>query len=350
MKATVPLSDLRRVVGIAARAASGMSGAIHSGVHLALDDTGTITATGTDMETRAAATCGVTDGDPGVVVIPAKRLVSVLGAIGGEDTTLTTEGADVSLTAGRSCVTLRTLDLEQWPRFAAVEGEPCRLDPETWSALARVVVAASTDDARPSITGVHLRFGYAAATDTGRLHVTPIPEALDTYLPVRAVREALRLGDEATVTTGANETRFDMEGGTIWTRSMADDPPDWRRPIDIVRKNPHAVEFDADEMRGALGLALAATNSGVVALDIGPEGIGVRAADADVGDSDDHVDASVSGLSETAAFGLDPEFLADALDAVAPDGGPVTMTVADPRRAVYLAGSGVEVAIMVVFL
>jgi len=352
MKATVPLADLRRVVGVAARAASGVAQNVYAGVHLALDDEGTVTATGSDVEMRASASCAATDGDQGAAVIPAKRLSAVLDGLRSDEVTITTEGVEATLTAGRSRVTLRVLDLQQWPRFAPVEGQACQLDSATWAGLGRVSVAASTDQARPSLAGVQCRNGLAGASDTYRLFTLPIPEAIDAHLPVRGLREALRLGTEGVMVTGSNEACFEMASGTVWTRLLADDPPDLNRALAMIADPPAVVAFDADEMLAVLRLVGVVSIEEPAVLTISAEGIDVSRTGVDIGDAADHVDVRGSrGIEEPQTYGFNPAFLTDAIEAVAPDGGRVELGLLGPRRLCRVHGpSVVDAAVMPVFL
>ncbi|HEX2578637.1 MAG TPA: DNA polymerase III subunit beta [Aquihabitans sp.] len=348
MKATAPTTELRRIVGVAARAAGkGIARPVLGGAHLHLDDDGNLTATGTDIDLTMSARTTVDGGDPGAVVIPAARLAAVLGKIKADEIALATEDDEAIITAGRTTVRLRCLPLEEWPRIAEPDGEPADLDAEVWDRIARVAIAASADVNRPTIQAVQFHDGQAAGTDSYRLHWTPIPDGLDALVPGRAITEARRLGDTVTMATGTNHATFTAEGGIVTTRLVDGSFPKWGA---LVPTTVASVTVDRDELLEAMGIAEVIHDDDAKApirLNITPDQVEVTKTGASVGQAATTIDATTDEVDTGGlVIGYNPTFLAQAVGVVAPDGGPVTIGFVDATKPSRLAGAGIETLVM----
>lgn len=349
MKFTTATTDLRRIVGAAARAANRDSSwlSVLTGVRLEADEDTGVTATGTDLDVTITTECDTEVAVPGVAVIPAQRLRATLDKIKGDTVTVTVADEEATVIAGRARVRLRCLPVEEWPQLAPVDGDGQHLDPETWARIGRVLVAASTDNARPIICGLRFDPGddehppAAVCTDSYRLAWCEVGDGgLDALVPARAVAEARRLNpDEVTVATGDSWATFTGPGGTVTARLVDGDFPNWRRLWpDEVDRSPVTATFDADGMADALAIGDTVRADGsATRIVVGDKHIEVDANGADVGDAATHLDANTDGAPIT--VGVNPAFFGDLLRSVAPDGGAVQLHITDDRKPMWTVGT-----------
>lgn len=352
MKATVPTDDLRRIVEIAARGLMkrGAYPLVLNGIHLALDDDGTLTATGSDIERTLTATCRAEGGDPGAIVVPGAVLAKVLGKVKADSVTITVEDGDARLRAGRSKARLSLLPVAEWPRIPDVGGEPQLLDDAAWGRLGRVALAASTDQQRAGICAVQMQGGRATATDSYRLHACDVPEGLDALVPAPALNHARQVLDgPITVTTDHNHARFASGTTAVLTRLSAGEFPDnTQRFFDAGQRYGHTITFDVAELLDALEVAQTIPTEGeAVRFQMRPDAIEVTQANTEVGFATTDLDAV---CDVDLAIGFNPTYLRAALAAVAPDGGEVTMRFEDANKPPSFAGAGVDVVLMTVRL
>ena len=165
----------------AGRAATGRTGTLPvlSGLRLELvGDQLTVTGTDLDLTIQLELTVGG-DADGGVV-LPARLAADIVRSLSAGKVEVTVDGDDVSITGGRSQFSVRPLSLDDYPRLPTPASSAVTLPPPTFGeALRQVVRAASTDEARPILTGVLLTAEddglRLVATDSYRLAVRDLP-------------------------------------------------------------------------------------------------------------------------------------------------------------------------------
>jgi DNA polymerase-3 subunit beta len=160
--------------------------------------------TGTDLDLTvhvSSEAIGIADG---VCVAPAKLLVDIVRSLEPGAVTVESEGEKVEIGAARSRFSLRTFPVTDFPSLPE-PSEPATFLPAAGlaSALRQVVRAASSDDARPLLTGVLIAPEGSGvrlvATDSYRLALRDIAgsEAFgggsQILVPARALAELQRL-------------------------------------------------------------------------------------------------------------------------------------------------------------
>lgn len=149
---------------------------------------GRIALEATDLEfaIRMQAAAETSEGH-GRAVVPAKNLMNAVKATPGSEVSIEFGRADSRPTVTVGCekksVTIESFPVEDWPEIAAeVEWKPiCRAEAtDLRDVLGRIVLCASTDDARPVLTGVQFNLNSeeqsaeVVATDSYRLGVATI--------------------------------------------------------------------------------------------------------------------------------------------------------------------------------
>ncbi|HEX4866687.1 MAG TPA: DNA polymerase III subunit beta, partial [Acidimicrobiales bacterium] len=149
---------LVEALGSAGRAAAGRGTSLPvlSGVRVELAGS-RLRLTGTDLELTIAVEVEVAGDVDGVTVLPGRLASDIVRALPGGSVEVEVDAEQARISAGRSEFSLRVLPAEEFPRLPEPAGEPVTLaSAELAEALSQVVRAASSDDARPILTGVLL--------------------------------------------------------------------------------------------------------------------------------------------------------------------------------------------------
>ena len=187
--------------------------------------------TGTDLELTISVEVTVSGSADGVVVLPGRLASDIVRALPAGSVEIEVEGEEARISAGRSEFSLRVLPADEFPRLAEATGEPVSLaSAELGLALSQVVRAASSDDARPILTGVLLAAEAGGlrlvATDSYRLAIRDLPgtnvlaEGQHVLIPSRALQELARVlsaSDTLTVRLGEREASFEVGGTRLTT-------------------------------------------------------------------------------------------------------------------------------------
>ncbi len=313
-----------------------------SGNHLAV--------VGTDLDLTvhvSTEAIGITDG---VCVAPAKLLADIVRSLEPGAVTIEAEGEKVEIGAARSRFSLRTFPVDDFPSLPEPP-QPATFLPagSLASALRQVVRAASSDDARPLLTGVLIAAEgngvRMVATDSYRLAMRDIDgsDALadnsQILVPARALAELQRLslmgaatketgpsGDEsgadgagATVglSVGEHDVTFTAGGVKVSTRLLDGSYPDYRQLIPA--EYPNRLHVGKDSLLDALRRVrlLVRDNTTPVRLSMRPGGVDLTVVSQEVGDASETVDADFDGSELTIAF--NPTYLIDGVEAVTGD-------------------------------
>ncbi|MEM8641077.1 MAG: DNA polymerase III subunit beta [Cyanobacteria bacterium P01_G01_bin.54] len=249
------------------------------------------------IETRLPAT--VTTG--GKTTLPAKMLSDIVARLPDGEVTLhhdaeenDPEGTLVTLTYDSGHYQLPSLDPTDFPELPTVaDGEAMTVASEAFSeGLRATLFAASTEDTKQVLTGVHLLLSAEAiefaATDGHRLAVVETPntmldgalsliEALELTIPARALRELERmlglLGAEETITLKIDESQVVFELGAalkLTSRKLEGAYPQYRQLIPTQFKNQ--ISLDRQQFQNALEriAVLANVRNNVVRCEIDP--------------------------------------------------------------------------------
>jgi DNA polymerase-3 subunit beta len=231
MKASVLQETFGSAVATVARIASTRS-PLPVLTHILItaeDDRLRLSATNLEM----AITCwiGAKVEEPGAMTVPASTLSDLVKTLPYDriDLGLIPETKTLKLRCGTSKAELKGLDPEEFPPQPHIEGEYHIKLPiaHLKTAIAQVTVAASSDEARPVLTGVQLSAKEheitLAAADGFRLAVrklelaAPVEQPFTVVVPAAALREVERLfgkGDE-TISISATRSLIIFQGRDI---------------------------------------------------------------------------------------------------------------------------------------
>lgn len=303
-----------------------------SGVRMQLTDN-TLQLTGSDLDLTIQTEVQVAGKEDGVVVVRAKLAADVVRALDPGAVDVSAEDDQLMISSNRSEFSLRLLPAEEFPRHTEPLADEVTLDATSLAeAIRQVGRAASGDDLKPVLTGVHIEAGdqglRLVATDSYRLALRDLPgnsnvleQGQSVLVPSRALAELARMlkdNDEVTLRLGDRDARFSVAGGRLTTRLIEGDFPNYRGLLPSSYPNKVILEREAllDSVKRVRLLAQEKQTS-QVRLVMSPEGLELMAVTPDVGEAHERLDAKYEGDELTVAFNAD--YLIDGIDAVLGD-------------------------------
>ena len=306
---------------------------------------GKLTVTGTDNEITVRTVLDVEVTEEGRTVIPAKLAADAVRKLPAGAVTMTANETEVEITGNGPRFNLRAMAVEDYPKIAdadtsgAVEVDGGQLT----HALAQVGVAASGDDARPTLTGVLFESNEGAlrlvATDSYRLAVKDVPgvaaEAAK-LVPYRALRELTRTVGSGTmqVALGDRDASFVTDEGRLTVRVIDATFPNYRQLLPEGHANRLTVDKDA--LLEAVGrAALVAEDHIPVRLAMHSGGVELSVIRQEVGEATELLEGDYDGEDMTIAFNT--RYLTDGVTAV--DDEKVVIETSDPLKPGLIHGA-----------
>jgi DNA polymerase III subunit beta len=293
---------------------------------------GEMTVSATDLDLQVTAAAPAESDANGGYCLDAKLLSGIVGMAADNKITLTSEGPDVILQAGRSKYTLHSLPEEDFPRMEGSDlGDLVEID--LWGLVGPVQFAMSSEEARYYLNGVQLvtRAGKLAAFATdGRRLSTKTGDSILAKLDVIFPRKLVGILPKGMVKAAfANGKVMIVGDGAIIVSRLIDGTfPDCERVI--PKDNDKLVQVDGPELRAAaVRVALMNVRGGGVRLSIGGGEIKL-AGRGEGGEALDVVATSYD--EEPLEIAFNSQYLADVIGAL--PAGPIQMALASPQSPV----------------
>ncbi|RID96777.1 DNA polymerase III subunit beta [Streptococcus constellatus] len=269
----------------------------------------------------------------GSILLEATFFINVVSSL--PDITLDFKEIDqkqIVLTSGKSEITLKGKDADQYPRIQEISASnPLVLETSVLkNIINETAFAASTQESRPILTGVHFVLTEnknlkTVATDSHRMSQKQIileknGDNFDVVIPSRSLREfsAVFTDDIKTVEIyfTNNQLLFRSENISFYTRLLEGNYPDTDRLIPTDFNN--IITFDTNNLRYAMERARLlsnATQNGTVKLEIINGVVSAHVNSPEVGRVNEEIDTeSISGQDLTISF--NPTYLIDSLKAI----------------------------------
>jgi DNA polymerase-3 subunit beta len=337
-------------VATAGRAATGRTGTLPVLSGLRLELTGdALVVTGTDLELTIQLETKVAGERDGGVVLPARLVTDIVRSLPAGKVELSADADAVTISGGRSQFAVRPLSLDDYPRLSAPASSAVTLpSADVAEALRQVVRAASTDEARPILTGVLLTAEAEGlrmvATDSYRLAVRDLPGAsvLGTdqkvLVPGRALSELQRLlgsNGELTLRLGERDATFEVGDTRLTTRLIEGEFPNYRQ---LIPSNyPNTLTVAREPLSEAIRrVKLLARDATPIRLQMSADGLRLTAITQDVGNAVEELDATYQGNDLTVAF--NPDYFASGVEAVGSD--ELTLSTFDALKPAVMRGVG----------
>lgn len=306
---------------------------------------GKLTVTGTDNEITVRTYLDVEVSEEGRTVIPAKLSAEAVRKLPAGAVSLSANDGEVEITGGGPRFKLREMLVEDFPKITDSDTENS-LDVDgalLISALSQVGIAASNDDARPTLTGVLFESEgdllRLVATDSYRLSVRDVagvqPEGAH-LVPYRALRELGRtIGTgPMTMSFGEREATFVSDQGRLTVRVIDAKFPNYRQLLPEGHSNRLVVDKEA--LLEAVGrAALVAEDHIPVRLAMHSGGVELSVIRQEVGEAMELLEGEYTGDDMTIAFNT--RYLMDGVNAVHDE--KVVIETSDPLKPGLLLGS-----------
>jgi len=305
-----------------------------TGLHLRADGEG-LTVTGTDLDLTVRTQLRTPVETEGETVVPARLLTDIARALPPGEVDIQVDDDEVQITSARAQFSVRTLPTADFPTLPQPTGDDVTVPAgDLAQAFRQVVRAASSDDARPILTGVLMAARgdglRLVATDSYRLALRDLPEAQvlgpgqQVLVPSRALEELGRILDaskDVTMRLGEREVAFevsdDAQSAQVTCRLIAGDFPSYEPLIPDSHENRLEVDRAA-LLDGARRLRLLARDTNApLRMELRPDSIELTVISQDVGSASEEVDATYEGEQTTVAF--NPDYLIEGLDAAGGD-------------------------------
>jgi DNA polymerase-3 subunit beta len=247
LKLTVSQSNLQKGLGIVSRAVSPRSTLPVPANVLLKAEAGRLMLAATNLELGIVTWIDATVQDEGAVTVPARLLGDLVGTLPNEPVSLTVNPNTCTLTVkcGKSSTEIKGIDAGEFPPMPArLETSTAVYRSDTLKAMfERVTFAASTDEARPVLQGVHTARTRErvtmCATDGFRVSVVtgedcgPSEGTQTALLPAGALKTVAALTDPKR----PEDVLFEIDGaraiyqGDTWmvvTQTIDGNFPNWR--------------------------------------------------------------------------------------------------------------------------
>ncbi len=306
---------------------------------------GRLQVTGTDNEVTVRSFLDVEGLEDGATVVQARLAADAVRKLPLGAVSMTAADGEVEITGNGPRFRLREMNVDDFPTVAdKSEGDSVEVaGKDLIEALSQVGVAASGDEARPTLTGVLFEENDGAlrlvATDSYRLAVRDVPSIGaegSRLVPYRALRELQRtVGDgKMTVTLGEREATFETERGRLTARIIDATFPNYRQLL--PDEYPNSLEVSKEALLEAVGrAALVAEDHIPVRLNLHDGGVELSVIRQEVGEETEHIEGTYKGEEMTIAFNT--RYLTDGATAVA--GDTVVLETTDGLKPGLLHGA-----------
>jgi len=302
-----------------------------SNVMLATDQ-GRLKLSATDLEIGINCWIGAQVEEEGAITIPARLLIDFVNALPSEriDMELNVRTQELHLKCARYEANIKGIDAQEFPLIPTVDDGDYQLTLEPSllrQMIGQVTFAAATDESRPILTGVLVKFDgpqlTMAAADGFRLSVrhaqleNPVPEPVSVIIPARALAELGRISSDEelpislTITSSRNQALFHLSSTDLVSQLIEGRFPDYNQII--PKRSDVQTTVSTDEFLKACRTAniFARSEANIVRLRIGEDRMIIAASSAEMGDNVSEVDARVAGEPIEIAFNV--RFLIDML-------------------------------------
>ncbi len=309
---------------------------------------GKLRVTGTDTDVTIRTMLEVEVLEDGRTVIPAKLAAEAVRKLPAGAVSMSAADGEVEITGNGPRFRLRELNVDDFPKLPeGGEGTEMKVDGGAFTAaLSQVGVAASGDEARPTLTGVlfegegeELRL---VATDSYRLAVRDVggvAGTAPTLVPYRALRELGRaLGDAPMdVVLGERDASFATERGRLTVRVIEANFPNYRQLL--PESYPNRLVVSKAALLDDVGRAsLVAEDHIPVRLSLHEGGVELSVSRQEVGEETEHLEGEYQGEDVTIAFNT--RYLTDGVSVV--DSEEIVLETSDPLKPGLISGVGDE--------
>ena len=274
---------------------------------------GRLEVTGTDNELTVRTYLEVEAIEDGRTVVPAKLAADAVRKLPPGAVSMSAADGEVEITGNGPRFRLREMMVDDFPNIVDTPPQnSVDVDGAAFiKALSQVGVAASGDEARPTLTGVLFEEAEEGslrlvATDSYRLAVRDVPGIGATgskLVPYRALRELARTvgSGPMKVALGDREASFTTDQGKLTVRIIDSTFPKYEQLL--PDSYPNRLEVSKQVLLDAIGrAALVAEDHIPVRLNLHEGGVELSVVRQEVGEETEHIEGDYQGEEITIAF------------------------------------------------
>ncbi len=303
-------------------------------------DNGRLKLSATNLEIVVTAWIGAKVEEEGAVTIPARTLIDLVGQLPQEqvDLMLNESTQTLHITCARTESNIKGIDAQEFPLVPQPDKtNRIRIEPDVLKqVISQVVLAAATDDTRPTLTGISTTIEgnqmLMVATDGFRLSMrsaqiaSVVEEPISIIIPARALNELARILPDKTdavylsMPEGRNQIVFDMDNVVLVSQLINETFPDYT-PIIPKSTTTRTVMGTAEFQKACRTAEIFARESSHTARvqiqpgdEITPGSAVIAATSTETGDNVAQIDANVDGEAIEIAFNV--KYMTDVLNVI----------------------------------
>ena len=300
-------------------------------------DQGRLKLSATNLELSVTTWIGAQIDQEGSMTIPARMITEFVSQLPSDTVEMesSVNPLNMNLKCARFSGNITGGDSQEFPPIPTVEdGITARIDANVLrTAIAKVVIAAATEETRPVLTGVKLEISQQqltlAAADGFRLAVykgsllEPVSEDIEAIIPARTLSELQRmLTDqedpiELVVTPSKSQLVVHMKDLEMVSQLIQGAFPNYSQLIPQSYTTRSVVDLNAFSSAAGAANAFAREGGGIVRLQITPandtnqDKLSVISSADETGNGNTDIDAEIEG--EEAKIAFSSKYLQDVL-------------------------------------
>lgn len=292
---------------------------------------GRLSIAATNLDIAITHYIGAKVSEEGAITVPARLMQDFVGSLPTGVIDLKLDEYKLNIATDQYQSVINGVSAEEFPVVPAItKGKSWSVPAgELKKSLQQVVIAASSDEARPVLTGVYLHTSegklYMAATDSYRLaekEISTVKEEIDLLVPVTAMNDLLRIvsdaEEEVRVTSDDQQVLFQVGDVELVARLIEGKYPDYRKLIPQQFETT-AILKRADLLNATkISSLFARESAGSITLNVdeSTQELSIRSVASQLGENTAHAAAKVTGGG---AITLNSRYLLDALHALSGD-------------------------------
>ena len=340
MKVTVLQENLDHGLGIVSRAVSTRSTLpVLSNVLIATDE-GRLRLSATNLELGITCWIGAKVHEEGSTTVPARTITELVSTLTDKqvDMTLSVRTQTLNVVCGASNTDLKCIDAQEFPPMPVPDPEQgLELNvADLREMIQQVAFAASSDEARPILTGVQVSVSDSSITmsaaDGFRLSIrratisAPAPQPMSAVIPARALNELARIAGDGNkqltmvIPRGRGQVIFRAEDTELVSQLIEGAFPDLEQLIPqryntrtILSTAPFLKACKQAEIFAREGSHIARINI-IAGGDTQPGQVEISGQSEETGFNQTVIDATIEGESHLIAFNV--RFLREILDVI----------------------------------
>lgn len=328
MKLQATQENLAKALNSVARIASGRN-TLPILSNVLLKTTGNrLSVSATNLDIAITHFVGSKIANEGAITVPARLMQDFISSLPPGVINLELEDYKLHVSTEKYKSTINGVPADEFPIMPAItKGRSWKVPVKEFKkALQQVIIAASNDEARPTLTGIHIYTLsgklYMAATDSYRLAektLNPTKEETNLLVPASAMQDLLRIisdyEDDITIENDDQQVLFKAGDIELVARLIEGQYPDYRKLIP-QKFTTTATLNRADFLNITKVSSLFARESaGSVTIEVDDKAkqVSIRAVASQLGENTANAEAKISGNGQIT---LNSRYLLDGLQAI----------------------------------